>query len=108
MATGSFHARTWSLAREGGSWSGHEETRKNAKWKAVVIIYFSKSRQFRCETECHESAFAGGRVTGCFRPETLGPVLLKIQGKYNGKGRNSLISLIAVILFSMKTINSEQ
>jgi hypothetical protein len=56
----------------------------------------------------HESAFAGRRATSCFRPDTLGPVLLKIQGKYNGKGRNLLISLIAVILFSMKTINSEQ
>jgi hypothetical protein len=31
---------------------------------------------------------------------------LQIQGKYNGKGHNSLISLIAVILFSMKTIKN--
>ncbi|MGO9016729.1 MAG: hypothetical protein ACLQVJ_00100 [Syntrophobacteraceae bacterium] len=33
---------------------------------------------------------------------------LQIQGKYIDKGRNSLISLIAVILFSMKTIISGQ
>ena len=31
---------------------------------------------------------------------------LQIQGKYNGKRRNSLISLIAEILFSMKTIKN--
>jgi hypothetical protein len=39
-------------------------------------------------------------------PECKWSFSLQIQGEYNGKRRNSLISLIAVILFSMKTIKN--
>ncbi|MGA3118169.1 MAG: DUF2196 domain-containing protein [Syntrophobacteraceae bacterium] len=49
-----------------------------------------------------------GQVGPLFNRQDENPFVhtLQIQGKYNGKGRNSLISLIAIILFSMKTIKN--